>query len=424
MRSDLEAGLVPLSIYNDPELYRLEQERIFGRSWLFVAHETEIPERGDYVARYMGVDPFIVIRDDEGRIRVLFDSCRHHGAQLCRADKGNTSHFRCAFHGWTYNNSGALIGVPNRQEAYPTLRLDDWGLHQAPRVDTYRGLIFASLDPHGVSLAEHLGDFRWYLDVVFAVSPGGFEVIGEPYRWRLDADWKTAAENFCGDGYHLQSLHQSIWQVGLAGRRPSGKPRGVHVTECSGHAMAIATLDSEEPFFWGYPQEVKATFARGELSREQFELAKTSRSHTINVFPNLSFLHTDYTETPGKDSVTVLSMRLWQPRGPGKMEEWNWTLLPAGAPEWYRERAVRAVATNLSASGVFEQDDSIAWAGIPRAAKGVFARQARAKLNYQMGLDLAPLTDWPGPGRVYASPFEEGNFRTFLRHWLRELTSP
>jgi phenylpropionate dioxygenase-like ring-hydroxylating dioxygenase large terminal subunit len=423
MWSDLDQGLVPLSIYNDPEIYRLEQERIFGRSWQFVAHETEIPARGDYAARSIGVDPFIVVRDDEGAIRVLFDSCRHHGAQVCRADKGNTSHFRCAFHGWTYRNTGALMGVPNRQEAYPDLQLAEWGLHQAPRVDTYRGLIFACLDPDGASLAEHLGDVRWYLDAVFGVSPAGFEVIGEPYRWRLDGDWKTAAENFSGDGYHLQSLHQSIWEIGLAGARPAGKPRGVHVTECSGHAMAIATLEADEPYFWGYPPEVKALFAQGELSPAQFELAKISRNHTINVFPNLSFLHTDYTEAPGKDSVTVLSMRLWQPTGPGRMVTWNWSLLPVGAPEWYKERVVRAVATNLSASGVFEQDDSSVWGGIPRAAAGVFARKAQAKLNYQMGLERIPIGDWPGPGTVYASAFEEGNFRTFLRHWLKQMTS-
>src|SRR5437867_3425842 len=186
----LEEGLVPLRIYNDPELYELELERIFARCWVCVAHESEIPNPGDYVLRTIGEDPWIVIRDDNGDVHVLFNSCRHRGTQVCGADQGNTDLFRCPYHGWTYDNSGALVVVPERLEAYKMLDLREWGLHQAPQMDTYQGLIFACLDPEAPSLADYLGDFTWYMDLSFGMAKGGMEVVGEPNRWVMAGDWK------------------------------------------------------------------------------------------------------------------------------------------------------------------------------------------------------------------------------------------
>jgi len=100
MGSALDEGLVPARIFNDAELHRLELERVFSRAWCYIGHESEVPSAGDYCLRYIGQDPFIFIRDEGGRIRVLFDGCRHRGAVVCRADKGNASHFRCSYHGW------------------------------------------------------------------------------------------------------------------------------------------------------------------------------------------------------------------------------------------------------------------------------------------------------------------------------------
>src|SRR5712692_6000509 len=168
---DLHQGPLPLRISNDPHIYHLEQRRIFARNWVFVAHESEIPFPGDYVLRYIGPDRWIVVRDDEGRIQVLFDSCRHRGTQLCRADRGNTSQFRCPYHGWTYKNTGELAGVPNRAAAYEGLNEAEWGLLHAPQVDSYRGLVFACLDEQSPPLNDHLGDFRWYLDIHLALCP-------------------------------------------------------------------------------------------------------------------------------------------------------------------------------------------------------------------------------------------------------------
>jgi phenylpropionate dioxygenase-like ring-hydroxylating dioxygenase large terminal subunit len=92
-------GMVPAYIYNDPDIFELERERIFSRAWIFVGHESEIPQPGDYVVRRILEDSFILTRDEGGHVRAHFNMCLHRGMQVCRAEMGNTSHFRCPYHG-------------------------------------------------------------------------------------------------------------------------------------------------------------------------------------------------------------------------------------------------------------------------------------------------------------------------------------
>ncbi len=190
-RSKLQEGLIPSHIFNDAEIFELEKDRIFTKAWMFLGHESEIPNPGDYVVRYIVDDSFIVIRDENGGVQVLFNSCSHRGMQICNVEMGNTSHFRCPYHGWTYKNNGNLVGVPYGKELYGDgLHRDQWGLKSAAKYDTYHGMIFACLDPDAVSLDEYLGGFKWYLDIYLKKSEQGLEVVGAPQRWVVDADWK------------------------------------------------------------------------------------------------------------------------------------------------------------------------------------------------------------------------------------------
>jgi phenylpropionate dioxygenase-like ring-hydroxylating dioxygenase large terminal subunit len=144
----------------------MEAKKIFQMTWVFLVHEFEIPWPGDYVLRRIIDDSFIVARDENGQIHVLFNMCRHRGMQLCHADAGNTSHFRCPYHGYTYKNTGKLNGGPFQKEAYGPegLDKDEWAMTPAPRVGVYEGMIFASLDPDVRPLEEHIGEMGWYLD--------------------------------------------------------------------------------------------------------------------------------------------------------------------------------------------------------------------------------------------------------------------
>src|SRR5262249_27462194 len=154
-----------------------------------VAHKSEIPGPGDYVVRSIGEDSWIVACDSAGQVHISFNSCRHRGTQVCQEERGHAAQLQCPYHGWTYSPDGALIGGPNRQQACTRLDPSVWGLLQAPQVATYRGLIFACLDPAAPPLDVYLGDFRWYLDLHLGLWPDGMMVVGEPLRWRLDGNW-------------------------------------------------------------------------------------------------------------------------------------------------------------------------------------------------------------------------------------------
>ena len=423
-REHLERGVVPLGIYGDPDVYRLELERIFYRSWLFVAHESELPRPGDFVQRSIADGRWIIARDAHGTIRALFDSCRHRGTGVCRADKGNAASFRCAYHGWTYKNDGSLIGIPNRDAAFGApLDPHEWGLLTAPKLAVYRGLIFVNLDSDAPSLLDYLGDYRWYIDVNFGAA-SGYEVIGEPHRAVIPCNWKAGAENFSGDSYHTQFLHKSLTEIGLTGNFASGS-NDLHITDCSGHATSIRRADPKEDAYWGYPPDVQEDFRRSDLAPAQLQLARSSVNSVGTIFPNVSWIQLRAKFDPNKPAAGVLSWRQWRPLGPDSIEMWNWIMVPAIASAEYKSYAYRAGVATFSPSGNFEQDDAIVWSSIPQVAGTVFGRRNAAVLNYQMGMppaDPLPIPDFPGPGLAYGSRLEEGVQRTFLRHWLAAMS--
>ncbi len=107
---DGDTGLINRRIFSDRDIYDLELERIFARAWNFVAHESMIPNPGDFFMNYIGEDRVIVVRDNDGLPRVLVNSCRHRGNAVCRAEEGHATSFMCTYHGWTYDLKGNLVG--------------------------------------------------------------------------------------------------------------------------------------------------------------------------------------------------------------------------------------------------------------------------------------------------------------------------
>ena len=162
MGEDLKRGLVPLRVFNNREIHELELRRIFARSWVFIAHQTEIPNPGDFVTRPIGEDPFICVRDDEGAIHVLLNSCRHRGAQLCRVEMGNTRGFTCPFHGWSYKTNGELVGVPARRQAQLAAR------HRCPESGRGSGILKPFGEPDSLRRVAHV---RLPVQLIFMLFP-------------------------------------------------------------------------------------------------------------------------------------------------------------------------------------------------------------------------------------------------------------
>ncbi len=155
--------LVSRQLYSDDALYRLEQDRIFGRAWLFLGHESQVQKPGDFFTAFMGEESVIVSRDRKGALHANLNTCRHRGLRVCRADRGNAHSHVCPYHGWTYGSDGELKGMPDARKVYgDDLDKKKWGLVPVAQLDSYLGLIFATFDPGAPSLGDYLGDMRFF----------------------------------------------------------------------------------------------------------------------------------------------------------------------------------------------------------------------------------------------------------------------
>lgn len=205
-------------LYYDPAIFQDEIEKIWRREWLYVAHESEIPEPGDYLTRRIGLEPVIVSRDEDGAVHLMLNRCPHRGNSVCQNERGNSHAFRCAYHGWTFNNRGDLVGVPYASGYDEAFRKTDFPLTRVPRAGVYRGLIFASLSPDGPSLEERLGRARSLLDQFVDLSPEGELVVRSGVlKHSYRGNWKMALENSV-DGYHPNILHHAAMVMMTRGK--------------------------------------------------------------------------------------------------------------------------------------------------------------------------------------------------------------
>lgn len=403
---DVEQGLVSRRIFIEPEIYAQELEQIFARCWLFLCHESQIPQPGDFFSTTMGEDPVLVVRDSQGQVRAFLNVCRHRGNRLCRADLGNAATFTCAYHGWTYGNDGQLVGVPYLREAYyGELDRERWGLMPVAQLDSYKGLLFATFDPEAPPLLEYLGEVTWYLDAFFDRCEGGIEVVGGIHKWIVPCNWKFPAENFAGDGYHVPWSHVSAISTGFSSSfRLQPTSGGTMVSPGNGHAIiTIAPQDVADP-------PVPEIVAYEEAIRPQVAKRLGARSGLVNpivgtVFPNFSFLR-----------AASRTFRVWHPRGPDKIELWSWVYVDKAAPSQVKEAIRLAGVRGFSPSGTFEQDDMDNWQECTRTCRGVVSR--RLALNTQMGLGHEAYNEdlkaWASDYR-----FSESNHRQFYQRWAQ-----
>jgi len=132
-------------------------------SWRYVAHEREIPQPGDFKSLLLIREPVLIVRGEDGCVRVLFNTCRHRPVTVCHQAKGNTKRFVCSYHGWVYNTKGNLIGLRGASQLERSFS-ERPGLTPAPRVAIYQGFIFASLSPEGETLEEHFRRTQFPID--------------------------------------------------------------------------------------------------------------------------------------------------------------------------------------------------------------------------------------------------------------------
>lgn len=422
--------------FYDESVFAQERERIFKRTWQFLAHESEIAKPGDYVTRKLAGDEVIVVRGQDGIVRVLLNSCRHRGVKLCPADSGNGKLFMCGYHGWTYANTGALRGVPQASVLYQGLDKKKFGL-RAARSEIYQGLIFGTWNPDIPSLRDELGDMAWYLDTVF--GRGEFEVYGPPVRSIGYFNWKSGSENWTGDTYHADVTHKTIMDAGLvfdyeqllqsvleAGGPPvpnetTEKLSAFQFTAGQGHAGVIFRLpyDFKYPVFLGHDEKVWPEFA-SKLTPEQLDIATRRLVMVCTVFPNFSFLE-NVMQNMGDDlpPVATLSARLWYPVSSTVTEMYSWLFVPKHAsPEWKRRSQI-ALARAFGLGGMLELDDFTNWSSTTQANAGPVGMSLE---NDYTALPEQPVAGTTIRGQVFAgSPAHDVNFRAFFSEWRRRI---
>jgi nitrite reductase/ring-hydroxylating ferredoxin subunit len=222
-------------IYLSPAVFALEMSRLWAGAWLFVGHDSQVPQPGDYTTMTLAGQPVMMIRreagDAPGAIAVLLNRCAHKGAPLSTAPAGHADRYlRCPYHGWTYRLDGTLAGLPVKAgyegsdfERCPAQR----GLTPYGEVAVHRGFVFARAGRGGPSLAEAMGELLAALDLLADRSPQGrLQVAGGVLRTEFQANWKIYLENV-NDAFHPITAHASasqsagaVWQAQGQGGPP------------------------------------------------------------------------------------------------------------------------------------------------------------------------------------------------------------
>ena len=204
---DVDNGRIDRRIFYDPDIYQMEMEQIFARAWIFMCHESQIPNPGDFFLNFIGEDRVIVVRDNDMSVNVLINSCRHRGNAVCRADEGHATSFMCTYHGWTYDLKGSLVGVPGFKEVYhEELDRENWGLIRAAQVDEYKGFVFATMDPEAPDLHEFLGDAGRMGLSTLAERGAEMKIVPGVLKYVIPCNWKFAVDNVW-DYYHTTTSH-------------------------------------------------------------------------------------------------------------------------------------------------------------------------------------------------------------------------
>jgi phenylpropionate dioxygenase-like ring-hydroxylating dioxygenase large terminal subunit len=431
-----DGSVIRRRAFYSPEIFEDELDRIFQHTWQFVGHESEVAEQGDYVQRVLGTDRVIVTRDEDGEIHVLQNACRHRGAILCGADSGNTSHFRCSYHGWTFANDGKLRGVPHAKALYKKNPLDR-SKHSltAARVAVMYGLIFATWDMEGPSFEEYVGDAAWYLQAIFDKD---LEVMGAPTRIRGHHNWKAAAENMTPDNYHAPVTHKLVMDLGVAlnvdlalkeahqegagnflPEQANPEKQHAQIVLDNGHSLVTwGGLKFERPAFLGYEGHLWQDFA-SRLTKEQIDFEDGLVITVGNLFPTFSWVEQFFTELGTKRAgVKFINVRTWVPISPTETEQYTWCLVPKNASAEWKEESQATFLRGLGVAGMLEIDDLNNWTGMAQTGTGAIGQDTP---NNMSAVVSVPATSLSWPGRVYTAELDDIGFRNFYAEWARRM---
>jgi anthranilate 1,2-dioxygenase large subunit/terephthalate 1,2-dioxygenase oxygenase component alpha subunit len=391
---------VPYWLYQDGNIYRREQERIFrGATWNFLGLEAELPDAGDFKTTFVGEMPVVVARDENAELRVFENRCAHRGALLCIKDRGNAREFACVYHNWTYDLRGNLTGVAFRRGiqgkgGMPADAKPESGAPRQFRVATYCGLIFATLSGATPPIEAYLGP-----EIAARIR----RVLKEPvrllggYSQMLPNNWKLYLDNV-KDTYHASLLHSFFATFRLNRLSQQG---GVIVGGDGGNHVSFTMMrtDTGEEDY----EKAKMRSAKGGYRLEAPELLDTVDEigdgvslQILAVFPGFVL----------QQIMNCLAVRQVLPKGVGETEL-VWSCFGYAADdETMTERRLRQ-ANLIGPAGYISMEDGAATGFVQRGVQGADDRAAFVEMG---GRDVAS-----GESRVSETSVR-GFWQAYRRH--------
>lgn len=416
----VEPDRVHRSVYTDPAIFDLEMERIWGTSWIYVGHESQVKEPGDYYATIIGKQPVLMTRHADGKVYVLHNRCAHKGALLVGDRCGKTKELRCAYHGWRFDLDGRLLGIPLEQ-GYDGTRFDrksqDANVQRVARADSYRGFVFASLSANGPDLKSWLGGVASSIDNMVDRAPGGaLEVAGGVMRYEHDCNWKFFVENL-NDMMHPMVAHQSssltariVAKKELAADAPIPSAieiiapftesysffddMGVHAFDhghgYSGGKTSIHARYSDIP---EYNRRMEDAYGKDRVE----EIMKINRHNTI-FYPSATI------------KGAIQTMRVVRPVAVDKTIIESWTFRLKGAPDELLQRSILYCNLINSSANLVGPDDQEAYRRQQVGLQSVGSEWVLMHRDFGRDEEI-------GPGHFYAKGSSDISFRNQYRAW-------
>jgi p-cumate 2,3-dioxygenase alpha subunit len=404
-----EQGLfrVARKSFTDAGIVEAEYERIFNKCWLYLAHESEIPKKGDFLTRVVARRKLLLTRDASGEVHAFFNTCPHRGAEVARERCGNAKYHQCFYHGWVFDAAGTLKSQPGAERYSACFKDQQRGnLVSVPRFESYRGLYFVSFDPQAGTLEDYLGNAREYIDLALDQSEAGMVILKGMQEYAIRANWKLLVEN-SNDGYHAATTHASYLDY-LANTHALHKDvalRGTGRELGNGHAVVEYTSPWGRPIAnwipkWGAEgkKEMDAIHAKleGRFGKERAD-RMCFMNRNLLVFPNLVI-----------NDIMAITLRTFYPLAPGQMNVTGWALGPAEESAWARKYRLDNFLEFLGPGGFATPDD-------------VEALES-CQSGYQNGLESG--TEWNDISKGMGMDpryDDEVQMRSFWKEWHRRV---
>jgi len=411
-------------VYVSEEVFQLEMEHMFPNSWVYVGHDSQVPNPGDYFGTTIGTQPVLLVRHTDGTVHVLYNRCPHKGTRITSETCGNTGKFfRCPYHAWSFKTDGSLLAIPLKK-GYENTGFEQSqaarGMTPVRHVRNYRGFVFAKVNDGGLDFEEFFGDSLSSFDNMIDRSPvGQLKVAGGVLRYMHNCNWKMLVENQT-DTCHPMVAHESsagtvveVWKKAPPGTK---KPMAVEIIapfmspyeffenmgiriwdNGHGHTGVHHSIHSDYSAVPGYFE--KMTAAYGE---ERAKLILGENRHNTVYFPNIMI----------KGPIQLL--RQFKPIAANKTLVESWTFQLVDAPDMLLERTLMYNRLINAPTSIVGHDDLEMY---ERAQEGLHSNG-----NEWVNLQRLYSPDEAGQTNVAVNGTSEWPMRHQFRAWTKFMT--